>query len=147
MRKTIVAWRIEGCVSNGFADPVANKDIWQCDNLRTPKDLNMTQTVSVDEAKNKLPDLLADALAGNEVIITEHGTPVARLIPVVAHSKKSVLRVLIEEPSPPAKILMNPYRISFGWARNEASARHSHLHLVGRPARKTFTRRAFRFGR
>jgi len=50
--------------------------------------LFMTQTVSVDEAQNKLPDLLADALAGNEVIITEHGTPVARLVPVVAHSKK-----------------------------------------------------------
>ncbi len=41
----------------------------------------MTQTVSVDEAQNKLPDLLAEALAGNEVIITEHGTP-------VAHAKK-----------------------------------------------------------
>ena len=48
----------------------------------------MTQTVSVDEAQNKLSDLLADALAGNEVIITEHGTPVARLVPVVAHSTK-----------------------------------------------------------
>ena len=48
----------------------------------------MTQTVSVDEAQDKLPDLLAEALAGNEVIITEHGTPVARLVPVVAHSKK-----------------------------------------------------------
>jgi prevent-host-death family protein len=48
----------------------------------------MTQTVSVDEAQNKLSDLLADALAGNEVIITEHGTPVARLVPVVAHSSK-----------------------------------------------------------
>ena len=48
----------------------------------------MTQTVSVDEAQNKLPDLLAQALAGNEVIITEHGTPVARLVPVVAQAKK-----------------------------------------------------------
>ncbi len=48
----------------------------------------MTQTVSVDEAQNKLQDLLAQALAGDEVIITEHGTPVARLVPVVAHSKK-----------------------------------------------------------
>jgi prevent-host-death family protein len=48
----------------------------------------MTQTVSVDEAQTKLPDLLADALAGNEVIITEHGRPVARLVPVVARSKK-----------------------------------------------------------
>ncbi len=28
----------------------------------------MTQTVSVDEAQNKLPDLLAEALAGDEVI-------------------------------------------------------------------------------
>jgi antitoxin (DNA-binding transcriptional repressor) of toxin-antitoxin stability system len=35
-----------------------------------------------------MPDLLAQAVAGNEVIITEHGTPVARLVPVVAHSKK-----------------------------------------------------------
>lgn len=50
----------------------------------------MTQTVSVAEAQDKLPDLLAQALAGNEVIITEHGTPVARLVPVVSHSKKRV---------------------------------------------------------
>jgi len=48
----------------------------------------MTQTVSVDEAQNKLQDLVAQALAGDEVIITEDGTPVARLVPVVAHSKK-----------------------------------------------------------
>ena len=53
----------------------------------------MSQTVSVDEAQDKLPDLLAQALAGNEVIITEHGTPVARLVPVVAHSRKKRLRV------------------------------------------------------
>lgn len=48
----------------------------------------MTQTVSVDEAQDKLPDLLAQALAGNEVIITKHGTPVARLVPVLGHTKK-----------------------------------------------------------
>jgi prevent-host-death family protein len=52
------------------------------------KGLLMTQTVSVDEAQDKLPDLLADALAGNEVIITDHGTPVARLVPVVGSAKK-----------------------------------------------------------
>jgi prevent-host-death family protein len=50
----------------------------------------MTQTVSVDEAQHKLPDLLAQALAGNEVIITEHGTPVARLVPVAQAKKKRV---------------------------------------------------------
>jgi prevent-host-death family protein len=48
----------------------------------------MTQTVSIDEAQDKLPDLLAQALAGNEVIITEHGTPVAPLVPVVSHARK-----------------------------------------------------------
>ena len=42
----------------------------------------MTRTVSVDEAQEKLQDLLAQALAGNDVIITEHGKPVARLVPV-----------------------------------------------------------------
>jgi prevent-host-death family protein len=72
----------------------------------------MTQTVSVDEARTKLPDLVADALAGNEVIITEHGTPVARLVPVVAHSKKKRVAVLIEAQSRRAKILMKPYRMS-----------------------------------
>ncbi len=53
----------------------------------------MTQTVSVDEAQNTLQDLLADTLAGNEVIITQRGTLVARLVPVVAYSKKKRLRV------------------------------------------------------
>ncbi|MGH9899666.1 MAG: type II toxin-antitoxin system Phd/YefM family antitoxin, partial [Pyrinomonadaceae bacterium] len=48
----------------------------------------MTQTVSVDEAQNKLQDLLGQALAGNEVIITQRGTPVARLVPVMAHSRR-----------------------------------------------------------
>lgn len=49
----------------------------------------MTRTVSIDEAQEKLQDLLAQALAGNEVIITEHGKPIARLVPVpVAPPKK-----------------------------------------------------------
>lgn len=48
----------------------------------------MTQTVSVDEAREQLHDLLAQALAGNEVIITEHGKPVARLVPVPVASPK-----------------------------------------------------------
>ncbi|MCA1573948.1 MAG: toxin-antitoxin (TA) system antitoxin [Acidobacteria bacterium] len=48
----------------------------------------MTRTASVDEAQTKLQDLLAQALAGEEVILKERGTPGARLVPVVAHSKK-----------------------------------------------------------
>ena len=49
----------------------------------------MTKTLNLDEAKERLPDLLAQVLVGNEVIITEHGKPVARLVPVpVAPPKK-----------------------------------------------------------
>ncbi|MGB9178090.1 MAG: type II toxin-antitoxin system prevent-host-death family antitoxin [Pyrinomonadaceae bacterium] len=47
----------------------------------------MTRSVNVDEAKNQLQDLLEMALDGNEVIITEDGKPLARLVPV-ALSKK-----------------------------------------------------------
>jgi len=52
----------------------------------------MTQILSVSEAQQKLPDLIAQVLAGNEVIITEHGKPVARLIavPVAQPRKKRV---------------------------------------------------------
>lgn len=107
----------------------------------------MTQTVSIDEAQNKLPDLLAHALAGNEVIITEHGTPVARLVPVVAHSKKKRVAGLNRGTIWTSEDFDEPLPVSFGWAKNETSARHSHLHLVGRSTRKTFTRGAFRFGR
>lgn len=49
----------------------------------------MTLTITVDEARENLQDLLAQVLRGNEVIITEHGKPVARLVPVpVAAAKK-----------------------------------------------------------
>ena len=52
----------------------------------------MTPTVTVDEAQENLQDLLAHALAGNEVIITQHGKPVARLVlvPVAVANKKRV---------------------------------------------------------
>ena len=52
----------------------------------------MTLTATVDEAQENLQDLLAHALAGNEVIITQHGKPVARLVtvPVAPPRKKRV---------------------------------------------------------
>jgi len=50
----------------------------------------MTQTVSVEEVPNKLEDLLAQTLAGNEVVITEDRRPVARLVPVDQSKKKRV---------------------------------------------------------
>ena len=39
--------------------------------------------VSVYEAKTHLSRLIGDVEAGNEVTITRHGKPVARLVPVV----------------------------------------------------------------
>ena len=49
-----------------------------------------SRTINVEEAKNQLPDLLAPALDGNEVIITEGGKPVARLVPITSPQKKRV---------------------------------------------------------
>ena len=50
----------------------------------------MTQTVSVDEARTKLRDLVEQAQAGDDVVITENGRPVARLAPVRPSKKKRV---------------------------------------------------------
>jgi prevent-host-death family protein len=50
----------------------------------------MTRTVSVNEAKNQLPDLIALAAEGNEVIITDEGKPLARLVPVASPAKRRV---------------------------------------------------------
>ena len=48
----------------------------------------MTQTVSIDEAKDRLQDLLALASEGNEVIITDEGKPLARLVPIISPGNK-----------------------------------------------------------
>jgi prevent-host-death family protein len=50
----------------------------------------MTRTVSVNEAKNQLPDLIALAAEGNEVIITDEGKPLARLVPMTSSAKQRV---------------------------------------------------------
>jgi len=42
------------------------------------------------EAKTHLPRLLADVASGETVIITKHGRPVARLVPVTARAGRAV---------------------------------------------------------
>jgi antitoxin (DNA-binding transcriptional repressor) of toxin-antitoxin stability system len=42
----------------------------------------MTKTVDIDKAKTQLPELLSLALKGDEVIITEHDKPRAKIVPV-----------------------------------------------------------------
>ncbi len=45
-------------------------------------------TVTVHEAKTNLSKLIADALAGNEVVIARGNTPAVRLVPVVPVGKR-----------------------------------------------------------
>jgi antitoxin (DNA-binding transcriptional repressor) of toxin-antitoxin stability system len=51
----------------------------------------MTKTVDVEEAKERLPELLSLALEGNEVIISEGDRPVARLVPIPSTGRKRVM--------------------------------------------------------
>jgi prevent-host-death family protein len=43
---------------------------------------------SVHEARTNLSRLIADALAGAEVVITRGGVPVVRLVPVKPHGRR-----------------------------------------------------------
>ena len=54
-------------------------------------------TVGSFEAKTKLAELLDKVEAGETVIITRHGSPVARLVPVRAVDERERQRALIEE--------------------------------------------------
>ncbi len=47
--------------------------------------------VSTAEAKNRLPQLIRAVEAGEEVIITRHGTPVAQLAPPPTPPRKARL--------------------------------------------------------
>jgi prevent-host-death family protein len=48
------------------------------------------QTVGAYEAKTHLPALLNRVAAGEEITITRHGIPVAKLVPAAASRKLSV---------------------------------------------------------
>jgi antitoxin (DNA-binding transcriptional repressor) of toxin-antitoxin stability system len=51
----------------------------------------MTETVDVEDAKDRLPELLSLALEGNEVIISEGDKPLARLVPIPSPGRKRVM--------------------------------------------------------
>lgn len=44
------------------------------------------------EAKNRLSSLLDEVIAGEEVVITRHGKPVAKLVPVSSEEQESRAR-------------------------------------------------------
>lgn len=49
-----------------------------------------SQTVTIDEAQSQFADLLAIVSEGGEVIITQNGKPLARLIPMVQPKTKRI---------------------------------------------------------
>jgi prevent-host-death family protein len=52
--------------------------------------------VSVTEAKGQLTELVRRAEAGDEVILTRHGHPAVRLVPVMAALDRKSRRALLE---------------------------------------------------
>lgn len=48
----------------------------------------MTRSVGVHEAKTQLSRLLQEVRAGEDVVITNRGEPVARLVPVTAPARQ-----------------------------------------------------------
>lgn len=53
------------------------------------------KTAAVSELKAKLSEFLSQVRAGNEVLITDRGNPVARLVPVAAADEKARRRSLV----------------------------------------------------
>jgi prevent-host-death family protein len=52
---------------------------------------NVAMDISTAEAKNRLPELIRMVEAGEQIIITRHGLPVAQLGPAPAERRKPVL--------------------------------------------------------
>ena len=52
--------------------------------------------ISVTEAKGKLTDLVRRAEAGAEVVLTRHGQPAVRLVPVKTPSGREARKKLLE---------------------------------------------------
>jgi prevent-host-death family protein len=56
----------------------------------------MEPRIPVSEAKGRLTDLVRRAEAGEEVILTRHGRPAVRLVPVRAVADRAERRRLLE---------------------------------------------------
>ena len=55
--------------------------------------------ISVTEAKAQLTDLVKQAEAGEDVVLTRHGQPVARLLPIKRAKTREERRAILEEIS------------------------------------------------
>jgi prevent-host-death family protein len=53
--------------------------------------------ISVTDAKAQLTELVRRAEAGDEIVLTRHGHPAVRLVPVKKRGDRKALRALVEE--------------------------------------------------
>ena len=60
--------------------------------------------ISVSEAKAQLTDLVRRAERGEEVILTRHGQPAARLLPMEAHPNRAHRRAVLEKVIAAARV-------------------------------------------
>lgn len=64
--------------------------------------------IPVTEAKAQLTELVRRAEAGEEIVLTRHGHPVVRLVPVKKSPDRKALRALVEEIWATAKPTAGP---------------------------------------
>ena len=69
--------------------------------------MSLPQTVSIDEAKNQLSDLITIASEGGEVIIVQDGKALARLVPATDAASYQSL--------PPTRNEFTTDEASLGW--------------------------------
>lgn len=79
--------------------------------------------VNIFDAKSNLSRLLADAVSGEEVVIANRGTPVARIVPMV-HASRSTGAALSEwltRQLPPVRMARSTEEITEGIAEERES--------------------------
>ena len=64
--------------------------------------------ISVTDAKAQLTELVRRAEAGDEIVLTRHGQPAVRLVPVVAARDQKSRRAVLEAVRKAAKTKVQP---------------------------------------
>lgn len=71
-------------------------------------------TVGIRELRNSLSRHLADVREGGELIVTDHGTPIARIVPIGYESglEKLIREGVARRPTSPRRPLPEPIKAS-----------------------------------
>ena len=65
-------------------------------------------TVGAYEAKTKLPELLERAASGEEITITRHDQPIAKLVPVARRSNTDLEELFLQMDEIRRRSVLNP---------------------------------------